>query len=67
VVAETATTRRLYDPDITRRRIDRDGLVGDAFLPPGDGAVPGVVHLHGAGGRPFRGVGRLWPLVGSPP
>lgn len=59
VVAETATTRRLFHPEITQQQIDRDGLVGHLFLPPGDDTVPGVIHLHGAGGRPFRGVGRL--------
>lgn len=58
-VAETTTTRRLFDPDIERRSVDHPDLVGRFFAPPGDGPAPGVVHLHGAGGRPHLATGRL--------
>jgi nucleolar protein 56 len=58
-VAETTTTRRMFDPDIERRPVDADDLVGTVFLPPGDGPAPPVVHLHGAGGRPHTPTGRL--------
>lgn len=56
--ASATTTRRLYDPAIERRPLG-DGLVGELYAPPGDGTAPGVVHLHGAGGRPHVGTARL--------
>jgi nucleolar protein 56 len=58
-VARATSTRRLYDPRIRGGRIDRDGIVGSVFEPPGSGPVPAVVHLHGSGGRPLRWAGRL--------
>ena len=58
-VAKATTTRRLFDPDIERRTVDHPDLVGRYFAPPGDDPAPGVVHLHGAGGRPHLGTGRL--------
>jgi nucleolar protein 56 len=58
-VAAATTTRRLHDPEITALRIDRDGIVGWVFEPPGTGRAPAVVHLHGASGRPLRWAGRL--------
>jgi nucleolar protein 56 len=59
-VAEVTTTRRLYDAGIERRRLDgRNGLVGGFFAPPGGEPAPGVLHLHGAGGRPHLATGRL--------
>jgi nucleolar protein 56 len=58
-VAEATTTRRLFDPDIERRSVDHPDLVGRCFVPPGDGPAPGVIHLHGAGGRPHLATGRL--------
>lgn len=58
-VAEATTTRRLYDPRITRRTVERDGLVGEFFAPPGDDPAPAVVHLHGAGGQPHVPTARL--------
>ncbi|ELZ26592.1 dienelactone hydrolase-like enzyme [Halogeometricum pallidum JCM 14848] len=57
-VAEAMTTRLLSDPDVESRPIG-DGLVGRFFAPPGDDPVPGVVHLHGAGGRAHLATGRL--------
>jgi nucleolar protein 56 len=58
-VAEATTTRRLYDPAIERRPVADERLVGECYFPPGDEAVPGVVHLHGAGGQPHLATGRL--------
>jgi nucleolar protein 56 len=58
-VAETTTTRRLFDPTIERRTVDHPDLVGRFFVPPGDEPAPGIVHLHGAGGRPHLAKGRL--------
>lgn len=58
-VAEATTTRRLFDPDIEEREIDRDDIVGKLFLPPGEGPAPALVHLHGAGGKPHLATGRL--------
>ncbi|WP_336338305.1 acyl-CoA thioester hydrolase/BAAT C-terminal domain-containing protein [Haloarcula brevis] len=48
----------MYAPDIGSAPLP-DGLVGAAFLPPGDDPVPGVIHLHGHGGAPFVGLARL--------
>lgn len=48
---ERTITRRLYDEDVTIRTVDRDDLAGTVFEPPGDGPHPGVLLLHGAGGR----------------
>lgn len=58
-VAEQTTTRRLFDPDIERRPVADDALVGEFFVPPGEEPAPAVVHLHGAGGRPHLATGRL--------
>ena len=59
MVAEATTTRRLFDLDIRRQPVESDGLVGEFFAPPGDDPAPGVVHLHGAGGKPHLATGRL--------
>ncbi|MFC6826672.1 acyl-CoA thioesterase/bile acid-CoA:amino acid N-acyltransferase family protein [Halopelagius fulvigenes] len=58
-VAESTTTRRLYDPRIEHRTVGHDAVVGEFFAPPGDAPAPAVVHLHGAGGRPHVPTGRL--------
>jgi nucleolar protein 56 len=58
-VAESTTTRRLFDPRIERRTVDHEALVGSFFAPPGDDPAPGVLHLHGAGGIPHRATARL--------
>jgi nucleolar protein 56 len=57
-LAETTTTRVLYDPGVERVATGPADLVGAAFLPPGEGPAPGVIHLHGAGGTPFYGLAR---------
>ena len=58
-VAETTTTRRLFDPGIARRTVEGPEVVGGFFPPPGDDPAPAVLHLHGAGGRPHLAKGRL--------
>ncbi|SEO21566.1 Acyl-CoA thioester hydrolase/BAAT N-terminal region [Halogranum amylolyticum] len=58
-VAEQTTTRRLFDPDVERRPVTDDALVGEFLVPPGEEPAPAVVHLHGAGGRPHLATGRL--------
>lgn len=47
---ERTITRQCYDPDIESEEL-ADDLVGRIFLPPGDGPHPGVLLLHGSGGR----------------
>jgi nucleolar protein 56 len=58
-VATATTTRRLFDPRIARAPVEDAGLAGAFFAPPGEGPVPAVVHLHGAGGRPHLATARL--------
>lgn len=55
-VAETTTVRRRAADGVTHERVETDRVVGDLFEPPGDGPRPGVVALHGSGGRPLCGV-----------
>ncbi|MUV59551.1 acyl-CoA thioesterase/BAAT N-terminal domain-containing protein [Halobacterium sp. CBA1126] len=59
--AETTrtVTRVLHDADVEVRPVERDGLVGTLYLPPGDGPHPGVIELHGAGGRRGDGTAKL--------
>lgn len=54
LLAEATVTRRLRPPGVERVEPDpeRDGVVGDLFVPAGDGLHPGVVTLHGSGGSP---------------
>ncbi|WP_336036044.1 acyl-CoA thioester hydrolase/BAAT C-terminal domain-containing protein [Halobacterium yunchengense] len=52
-------TRVLHDDDIERRDVDADGVVGTLYLPAGDGPHPGVLELHGSGGRRSDGTARL--------
>jgi dienelactone hydrolase len=69
VRAEATTVRRPCAPAVEHRRVDGDGhevggdgdhgLVGDLFVPEGSGPHPGVLLLHGSGGRPLRGVASL--------
>lgn len=65
-VAEATTTRRLFDPDVDQRAVDRDDLVGTFVAPPADEPAPGVVHLHGAGGEPHLPTARLLASRGFP-
>lgn len=46
--------RRLWDASVPERRITADGLVGYRYEPPGEGPHPGVLVLHGSGGRALR-------------
>ncbi|QCC51348.1 acyl-CoA thioesterase/BAAT N-terminal domain-containing protein [Halapricum salinum] len=48
---ERTITRQCYDPEVTTRTVDTDDLAGRLFLPGGDGPHPGVLLLHGSGGR----------------
>jgi len=55
--AERTVVRELYDEGITKRPVDRDGVVGTLYEPAGDGPHPGVLSLHGSGGQtPVRTV-----------
>ena len=56
--AGRSTRRRCSSPG-SRAPVDHPDLVGRFFAPPGDGSAPGVLHLHGAGGRPHLATGRL--------
>jgi len=58
-VAESTTTRRLFDPAVEHRPVDHDDLVGDLYLPPGEDSAPTAIHLHGAGGQPHRTKAKL--------
>ncbi|MCU4719346.1 acyl-CoA thioester hydrolase/BAAT C-terminal domain-containing protein [Halapricum hydrolyticum] len=49
--AERTIVRRLYDETVTIRTVDRDDLAGMVFEPPGENPHPGVLLLHGSGGR----------------
>lgn len=53
-LAETTVTRRVCSPGVERVELDpdRDGIVGELYVPAGDGPHPGVVALHGSGGEP---------------
>ena len=48
---ERTITRVLFDDGVISRDVDHDGLVGALYVPAGDGPHPGIVHLHGSGGR----------------
>ncbi|MFB6068907.1 MAG: acyl-CoA thioesterase/BAAT N-terminal domain-containing protein, partial [Halobacterium sp.] len=49
--ATRTVTRILHDDGIERRDVDADGVVGTLYLPADDGPHPGVLELHGSGGR----------------
>lgn len=51
-IAETTVVRRALDPDVERITVEEehDELVGDFYLPSGDGPHPGVVSLGGSNG-----------------
>jgi len=55
VRAKATTVRRPHGPAVEHRRVDGE-VVGDLFVPGGDGPHPGVLVLHGSGGSPSRGV-----------
>jgi dienelactone hydrolase len=64
--AETTTTitRVLFDEDIESYAVDADGVVGTLHVPPGDGPHPGVIELHGSGGRHGDGTAKLLATKG---
>ena len=49
--ATRTVTRVRWSDEITTHEVDRDGLVGTLYVPPGDGPHPGVIDLHGSAGR----------------
>ncbi|WP_232703090.1 acyl-CoA thioesterase/bile acid-CoA:amino acid N-acyltransferase family protein [Halobacterium wangiae] len=49
--ATRTVTRVRWSDDVTARDVDRDGVAGTLYCPPGDGPHPGVVDLHGSAGR----------------
>lgn len=50
VVATQTVTRVLLADGVEKRPIDSDDLVGDVYLPPGDGPHPGIVFFGGSEG-----------------
>jgi dienelactone hydrolase len=58
-LATATTTRRRAGSGVSTREVEVDGLVGELFVPDGAGPHPGVLALHGSGGRPRRGVAAL--------
>ncbi|ELZ29223.1 dienelactone hydrolase-like enzyme [Halosimplex carlsbadense 2-9-1] len=54
VVARAETTRRPTDPGVEHVAVDSE-VVGDLFVPAGEGPHPGVLVLHGSEGEPSRG------------
>lgn len=57
--ATRTITRVLHDDDIEAHPVDADGIVGTLFVPAADGPHPGVVELHGSGGRRGTGTAKL--------
>jgi len=49
--AQRTIRRQCYDPELTSRPVDTEELAGQVFLPAADGPHPGVLLLHGSGGR----------------
>jgi nucleolar protein 56 len=58
-VARTTVGRRLAVDGVESRPLDPVDLVGTIHTPPGDGPAPGVLLLHGAGGREPTAAARL--------
>ena len=56
---EHTITRVLFDDDVEAVPVDHDGVVGALYVPAGDGPHPGVIHLHGSGGRRGDGTARF--------
>jgi dienelactone hydrolase len=56
---ERTITRVVFDDDITERAFETDGLRGTLYVPAGEGPHPGVVELHGSGGRNSDAVAKL--------
>ncbi len=58
VLAETTIDRRLAVAGVGEQSLEGD-LVGTIHTPPGEGSAPGVVLLHGSGGREMTSTARL--------
>jgi hypothetical protein len=50
VIASTSITRQFVAPDVTRREIREDGLVGTLFRPAAPAPLPAIVTLGGSAG-----------------
>lgn len=57
--AERTITRVVFDDDVTERAFETDGLRGTLYVPAGEGPHPGVLELHGSGGRNSEAVAKL--------
>lgn len=57
--AERTITRVLHDDEVGELQVDADGVVGTLYLPADDGPHPGVIELHGSGGRRSAGAAKL--------
>lgn len=53
------TTRRWVAADVSHESVATDDLLGELFVPDGDGPNPGVLVLHGSRGRPMTSVARM--------
>lgn len=58
-VATATTTRRWMAAGISHESVATDDLLGELFVPDGDGPHPGVLVLHGSRGRPMTSVARM--------
>jgi nucleolar protein 56 len=56
-LASTTIDRHFGGVEVTET--ESDELVGNLIEPPGDEQVPGVIVLHGSGGRPLRGTAQM--------
>jgi len=56
--ASRTIERERYDPDVTSLDVAHDDVVGTLFAPPDGGPAPGLIELHGAGGRRSHGTAR---------
>jgi dienelactone hydrolase len=57
--AETAVTRWVASPGVSRRAVRESGVVGTLFLPPGRGRHPAGLVLGGSGGGISEGLAAL--------
>lgn len=61
-IAETSVMRRVAHPDL--HRVEPDHNPGVLFEPPGEGPHPGVLVLHGSGGKPLTELAKLFASHG---
>lgn len=58
-LGETTIDRTIGDPALDISRLESEDFFGWVHEPPGDDPAPGVITLHGSGGRPAGYVGGL--------